>query len=62
MSNPVPRFWRQNGNGKNLDGQRSKSEVFFAPCAKKYYLPLERLGGWNEHRMGIVFSGEACYT
>ncbi len=40
LSNPVPRFRRRNGNGKNPDGQGFKSGDFFAPCAKKYYSAL----------------------
>ena len=30
LSNPVPRFRRRNGNGKNPDGQGFKSRRFFA--------------------------------
>ena len=62
LSNPVPRFRRRNGNGKNPDGQGFKSGDFFASCAKKYYSALDRLDSRNGCRTGIVFSGEMCYT
>ena len=47
LSNPVPRFRRRNGNGKNPDSQGGKSGDFFAPCAKKYYSALDRLDSRN---------------
>ena len=62
LSNPVPRFRRRNGNGKNPDSQGFKSGDFFAPCAKKYYSSLDGLDSRNGHRTGIVCSRKMCYT
>ena len=59
LSNPVPRFRRRNGNGKNPDGQGFKGGDFLR--SKKYYSPLDRLDSRNGHRTGIVFIGEMCY-
>ncbi len=62
MSNPVPRFRRRNGNGKNPDSQGFKSGDFFAPCAKKYYSSLDGLDRRNGHRAGIVFRNWVWYN
>ena len=37
-------------------------EIFFAPCAKKYYSSLDSLDRRNGYRTEIVFSREMCYT
>ena len=58
LSNPVPRFRRRNGNGKNPDGQGFKNGDFFAPFAKKYYSSLDGLDSRNGHEMRIAFSGK----
>ena len=57
MSNPVPRFRRRNGNGKNPDGQRVRVEIFFAPCAKKYYSSLDGLDRRNGIERGLSVAG-----
>ena len=54
LPNPVPRFRRRNGNGKNPDGQGFKSGDFFAPYAKKYYSSLDGLDSRNGEML-IVF-------
>ena len=56
LSNPVPRFRRRNGNGKNPDGQGFKSGDFFALFAKKYYSSLDGLDSRNGRRTGDCFS------
>ena len=61
LLNPVPRFWRRNGNGQNPDGQGFKSGDFFALFAKKYYSSLDGLDRRNGHKTGIVFGDEMCY-
>ncbi len=61
LSNPVPRFRRRNGNGKNPDGQGFKSGDFFALFAEKYYSSLDGLDRQNGHKTGIVFGDEMCY-
>jgi len=61
LLNPVPRFRRRNGNGKNPDGQGFKNGDFFAPHAKKYYSSLDGLDRRNGHKTGIVFGDEMCY-
>ena len=55
LSNPVPRFRRRNGNGKNPDGQGFKSGDFFAPFAKKYYSSLDGLDSRNGVEWGLFF-------
>ena len=35
FTNPVPRFRRRKGSGKNPDGQGFKSGDFFSRCARK---------------------------
>ena len=55
LSNPVPRFRRRNGNGKNPDGQGFKSGDFFALFAKKYYSSLDGLDSRNGRRTGLLF-------
>ena len=62
MKNPVPRFRRQNGGGKNPDGQRGKSGNFFASFAEKYYSSLDGLDSRNGHKTLIARGGEMCYT
>ncbi len=62
MSNPVPRFRRRNGNGKNPDGQGVKSGDFFAHFAKKYYSSLDGLNSRNGRRIGIVFRNWVWYN
>ena len=57
LSNPVPRFRRRNGNGKNPDSQGGRVEIFFAE-QKNTTRPLTV---WIVGT-GIVFSGEMCYT
>ena len=55
LKNPVPRFRRRNGNGKNPDGQGFKSGDFFAHFAKKYYSSLDGLDSRNGRRTGLHF-------
>ena len=55
LSNPVLRFRRRNGSGKNPDGQGFKSGDFFASFVKKYYLSLDRLNSQNGLRAEIAF-------
>ena len=55
LSNPVPRFRRRNGNGKNPDSQGFKSGDFFAHFAKKYYSSLDGLDSRNGRRTGLHF-------
>jgi len=43
FTNPVPRFRRRKGSGKNPDGQGFKSGDFFALCAEKYDSSLDGL-------------------
>ena len=62
LSNPVPRFRRRNGNGKNPDGQGFKSGDFFAPFAKKYYSSLDGLDSRNGRRTGIAFRNRLWYN
>lgn len=62
LKNPVPRFRRRNGGGKNPDSQRGKSGDFFAPCAKKYDSSLDGLDSRNGHKMLIVYGRKMCYT
>ena len=62
LSNPVPRFRRRNGNGKNPDGQGFKNGDFFAPFAKKYYSSLDDLDSRNGRRTGIVFHNWVWYN
>jgi len=50
LKNPVPRFRRRNGGGKNSDSQGVKSGDFFASFAKKYYSSLDRLDSRNGHK------------
>ena len=56
--NPVPRFRRRNGNGKNPDGQGFKSGDFFALFAKKYYSSLDRLDSRNGVKYSLVSVSE----
>lgn len=56
--NPVPRFRRRNGNGKNPDGQGFKSGDFFAYFAEKYYSSLDRLDRRNGRDRYIVIVSE----
>ena len=58
LSNPVPRFRRRNGNGKNPDGQGFKSGDFFASLAKKYYSSLDRLDSRNGVKYSLVSVSE----
>ena len=62
MKNPVPRFRRRNGGGKNPDSQGVKSGDFFAPFAKKYDSSLDSLDRRNGHRTLIACDGKMCYT
>ena len=62
LLNPVPRFRRRNGNGKNPDSQGFKSGDFFAPHAKKYYSPFDGLDSRNGDSAKIVFDRKMCYT
>ena len=62
LLNPVPRFRRRNGNGKNPDGQGFKSGDFFALFAKKYYSPFDGLDSRNGDSTKIVFDRKMCYT
>ena len=57
---PVLRFRRRNGGGKNPDGQGFKSGDFFAHFAKKYDSSLDGL----DRRNGtpIAYDREMCYT
>ncbi len=55
LSNPVPRFRRRNGNGKNPDGQGFKIGDFFAHFAKKYYSSLDGMDSRNGRRTRIAF-------
>ena len=41
FTNPVPRFRRRKGSGKNPDGQGVKSGDFFVLCAEKYDSSLD---------------------
>ena len=43
FTNPVPRFRRRKGSGKNPDGQGFKSGDFFALCAEKYDSSLDEI-------------------
>lgn len=47
FTNPVPRFRRRKGSGKNPDGQGFKSGDFFALCAEKYDSSLDGLDSRN---------------
>ena len=58
LSNPVPRFRRRNGNGKNPDGQGFKSGDFFALFAKKYYSSLDGLDSRNGVKYSLVSVSE----
>lgn len=62
MKNPVPRFRRRNGSGKNPDGQGVKSGDFFAPFAKKYDSSLDSLDSRNGHKVLIASGEKVCYT
>ncbi len=55
LKNPVPRFRRRNGNGKNPDGQGFKSGDFFALFAEKYYSSLDGLDSRNGVEWGLFF-------
>ena len=60
--NPVPRFRRRNGGGKNPDSQGVKSGDFFASIAKKYDSSLDGLDSRNARKKLIACGGEMCYT
>ena len=60
--NPVPRFRRRNGGGKNPDSQGVKSGDFFASFAKKYDSSLDGLDSRNGRKTLIACGGEMCYT
>ena len=49
FTNPVPRFRRRKGSGKNPDGQGVKGGDFFVLCAEKTTRPLTvRIVGTGE--------------
>lgn len=60
--NPVPRFRRRNGGGKNSDSQGVKSGDFFAPFAKKYDPSLDGLDSRKGHKTLIAYGEKICYT
>ena len=56
LSNPVPRFRRRNGNGKNPDGQGFKSGDFLR--SKKYYSALTVWIVGTEIERGLFSAGK----